>query len=64
LVALYSTRLKSSSIFFSLKMVFSRDLLLKLGVLFDSMEKFTLERYMLRMEGIKQCSEKNDQVYA
>jgi hypothetical protein len=40
------------------------DLLLKLGVLFGSMKKLTLERDMLHTEGIKQCSEKNDQVYA
>jgi hypothetical protein len=49
LVALSSTRLKSSSIIFSLKIVFKAhsqisNLLLKLGVLFDSMEKLTLER--------------------
>jgi hypothetical protein len=40
------------------------DLLLKLGVLFDSMKKLTLERDTFRTKGIKLCSEKNEQVYA
>jgi hypothetical protein len=50
LVALSSTRLKSYSIIFSLKFFFLKtcsqisNLLLQLSVLFDSMEKLTLER--------------------
>jgi hypothetical protein len=40
------------------------NLLLKLSVLFGSMEKLTLERDTLHTEEIKQCSEKNGQVCA
>jgi hypothetical protein len=41
------------------------NLLLKLGVLFGSIEKLTLERATrITRRGIKHCSEKNDQVYA